>query len=146
MIRVEVGPALPDTGEALRWLAADGAGGVASFVGYVRRDDGVSLLYLEHYPGMTENMLGDIADAAVTRWQLSRAIILHRVGEMIPGEQIVFVGSAAAHRLAALEACAYLIDRVKIDAPFWKRESRDGSPDGWIEARSADENAGKRWA
>lgn len=146
MIRVVVDTALLDCGAALDWLASGGAGAVSSFGGYVRRDDGVSLLYLEHYPGMTEDMLGQIADAAAARWQLSRTLILHRVGAMVPGEQIVFVGAAAAHRRAALEACSYLIDRLKIGAPFWKRESRDGREDGWVEAQNDDEQAGKRWA
>jgi molybdopterin synthase catalytic subunit len=122
------------------------AGAVASFTGHVRADDGVAILELEHYPGMTERALEDIGAQAVDRWALSEVRIVHRIGPMQPGEAIVFVGAASAHRAAALEACAYLMDRLKTDAPFWKRESRALSDAAsWVEPRAADDDAAARW-
>lgn len=123
-------------------LLADGA--VATFSGHVRADDGVTVLELEHYPGVTERMLRALADEAAARWSLSGATIVHRVGPMHPGDRIVFVGTAAPHRAAALDACAYLIDRLKTDAPFWKREVR-GAEARWVDARAGDVAAAARW-
>ncbi len=120
------------------------AGAVATFTGLVRADDGVETLELEHYPGATEAALAKVAEGACIRWGLSAATIVHRVGPMHPGERIVFVAAASAHRGASLEACAYLIDRLKTDAPFWKRETR-GAEASWVEARDADEAAAARW-
>lgn len=120
------------------------AGAVATFTGLVRADDGVETLELEHYPGATEAALTKVAEGACVRWGLSAATIIHRVGPMHPGERIVFVAAASAHRGASLEACAYLIDRLKTDAPFWKRETR-GAEASWVEARDADEAAAARW-
>ncbi|KQM71857.1 molybdenum cofactor biosynthesis protein MoaE [Sphingomonas sp. Leaf20] len=120
------------------------AGAVATFTGLVRADDGVETLELEHYPGATEGALTKVAEGACIRWGLSAATIVHRVGPMHPGERIVFVAAASAHRGASLEACAYLIDRLKTDAPFWKRETR-GAEASWVEARDADEAAAARW-
>ena len=120
------------------------AGAVATFTGLVRADDGVETLDLEHYPGATEAALTKVAEGACVRWGLSAATIVHRVGPMHPGERIVFVAAASAHRGASLEACAYLIDRLKTDAPFWKRETR-GAEASWVEARDADEAAAARW-
>ncbi len=120
------------------------AGAVATFTGLVRADDGVETLELEHYPGATEAALTKVAEGACLRWGLSAATIVHRVGPMHPGERIVFVAAASAHRGASLEACAYLIDRLKTDAPFWKRETR-GAEASWVEARDADEAAAARW-
>src|SRR5947208_3038209 len=120
MIRVVVQREPVDV--ATEYALIAGAGAVATFSGAVRSDDGVTTLELEHYPGMTESMLRHMAGEASARWSLSAAAIVHRVGPMAPGETIVFVATAAPHRAAALEACAYLIDRLKTDAPFWKRE------------------------
>jgi len=122
-----------------------GAGAIATFTGLVRADDGVETLELEHYPGATEAALRVVADTAVARWDLQAATIVHRVGPMGPGERIVFVAATAPHRAAALEACAYLIDRLKTDAPFWKRETRAGAA-SWVEARATDDAAAARWA
>lgn len=119
-------------------------GAVATFTGLVRADDGVTALELEHYPGATERALEALAQEATQRWALSAAAIVHRVGVMAPGERIVFVGTSAPHRAAALEACAYLIDRLKTDAPFWKRETVAGA-DRWVEPRHGDEDAAARW-
>lgn len=123
---------------------AEGAGAVATFTGLVRSDDGVGVLELEHYPGATEAALRALAEEARARWSLGAATIVHRIGPMRPGERIVFVAAAAAHRAAALAACAYLIDRLKTDAPFWKRETRGGEA-RWVEARESDVDAAARW-
>jgi len=146
MIRIVVASApiaLVDELEGVE-RAAGGAGAVATFTGLVRDDGGVTTLELEHYPGMTEAALTDLAEQARERWSLHAVTIVHRVGPMSPGERIVFVGTAALHRGAALESCAFLIDRLKTDAPFWKREARAGATT-WVEARDADDAAADRW-
>jgi molybdopterin synthase catalytic subunit len=146
MIRVVVEPAPIDIAAEMTLAErAAGAGAVATFTGLVRADDGVGILELEHYPGATEAALRRVAEGAVTRWSLGAATIVHRVGPMTPGERIVFVAAAATHRAAALEACAYLIDRLKTDAPFWKRETREGAA-RWVEARGSDADAAAKWA
>jgi molybdopterin synthase catalytic subunit len=129
---------------ALAPLEALGGGAIASFVGLVRGDDGVEALTLEHYPGMTEAALRRLAEAALDRWSLLGAAIVHRVGMLRRGERIVLVAACAAHRRDALDACAYLIDRLKTDAPFWKRETRAGQ-ESWVDARAGDEAAAERW-
>jgi molybdopterin synthase catalytic subunit len=142
MIRVLVSSAAVDVAAELAALERDGA--VASFTGLVRGDDGVATLELEHFPGATETALLRLAETASARWSLTAATIVHRVGAMVPGERIVFVGTCAPHRGAALEACAYLIDRLKTDAPFWKRETVAGAA-RWVEARGSDDAAAARW-
>lgn len=144
MIRISVQPASLDVAEALAELERAGVGGIASFTGLVRADDGVEQLELEHYPGMTEAALLELAEQATERWHLHAAIVLHRVGPLMPGDRVVFVGTAAAHRREALEACAFLIDRLKTDAPFWKREVVRGDA-RWVQARTSDEDAAARW-
>ena len=144
MIRVHVSPDPIDIAAEMTLAERPEAGAVASFCGLVRADDGVDCLKLEHYPGATEAALERIADHALTRWSLQAATIVHRVGPMRPGERIVFVAAAAPHRRDALDACAYLIDRLKTDAPFWKRETRDGQA-SWVEARESDTAAAERW-
>ncbi|MFZ5746958.1 MAG: molybdenum cofactor biosynthesis protein MoaE [Pseudomonadota bacterium] len=144
MIRVVVDNAPIDVAAELPALEGDGTGAVASFTGLVRGDDGVTELALEHYPGMTERALHAIAGEAVSRWGLSAAVIVHRVGPMVPGDRIVFAAAAAPHRAAALEACAFLIDRLKTGAPFWKRERR-GDDTRWVDARDSDDAAAARW-
>ena len=149
MIRVRVQAEPIDVGAELAAAEADGAGAVATFTGVVRGDahaeeGGVELLELEHYPGGTEAALTALAEAAVARWALLGASVVHRVGPMRPGERIVFVAAAAPHRRAALDACAFLIDRLKTEAPFWKRESRGGEA-RWVDARAADDAAAARW-
>lgn len=144
MIRISVQPAPLDVAEALGALERAGVGGIASFTGLVRADDGVEQLELEHYPGMTEAMLMALAEEATARWSLHAAVILHRVGPMVPGDRVVFVGTAAAHRSEALAACAFLIDRLKTDAPFWKREVLSGAA-RWVAPRDSDDAAAARW-
>ncbi|WP_314374625.1 molybdenum cofactor biosynthesis protein MoaE [Sphingomonas paucimobilis] len=144
MIRVRVSVDPIDVAAEMALAERPEAGAVASFCGLVRADDGVDQLELEHYPGATEAALERIAAHAVTRWSLQAATIVHRVGPMHPGERIVFVAAAAPHRRDALDACAYLIDRLKTDAPFWKRETRAGQS-SWVEARESDAAAAERW-
>lgn len=144
MIRVAVTPDTIDIAAELARIETHGAGGIASFTGLVRADDGVTELELEHYPGMTEAALIQLAETAADRWSLLGATIVHRVGRMGLGERIVFVGTAAHHRREALEACAFLIDRLKTGAPFWKRERR-GEAAEWVAAKESDDQAAERW-
>ena len=144
MIHVAIQRDPIDVGAELAAAEAIGAGGVASFTGLVRADDGVTTLELEHYPGMTEAALQQLAEAAAARFELLGVRVVHRVGPMTPGEQVVFVATAARHRRAALDACAMLIDQLKTGAPFWKRELR-GEDASWVEARAADDAATGRW-
>ncbi len=122
-------------------------GGVCSFLGLVRdADDGKSItaMTLEHYPGMTEKQLAKIEAEAHERWPLDDTLIIHRYGRLEPGDQIVLVVTASAHRKAAFEACEFLIDWLKTKAPFWKSEE---TPDGtsWVEAKAADDHAADKW-
>jgi molybdopterin synthase catalytic subunit len=132
--------------EALRG-GDTGIGGICSFVGTVRDmadDAAVSTMTLEHYPGMTEKALADIEVEAHDRWPLSGSTVIHRYGELKPGDNIVLVITASAHRLAAFEACQFLMDWLKTKAPFWKLESGDKGAE-WVEAKSADDDATARW-
>jgi molybdopterin synthase catalytic subunit len=146
MIIVRVSPEDFDFGAEVARLSGDGTGGVATFIGVVRGGNSLVSMTLEHYPAMTERALKTLAESAVERWPLSAVTIIHRVGELTPGDQIVFVGTASAHRAAALESCAYLIDRLKIDAPFWKSERFADGRAEWVEARGSDDEAAARWA
>jgi len=124
-----------------------GIGAVAAFVGLVRDlnlADDVTALELEHYPGMTERALHAICDEAATRWPLHAIHVTHRVGKLHPGDQIVLVLTASAHRHAAYESNAFIMDYLKTRAPFWKKE---WTPDGprWIDARESDLSAATRW-
>ena len=122
-------------------------GGLAVFVGLVRDVAGgeaVGAMTLEHYPGMTEKMLTEIEAEACERWPLEASLIIHRVGRLEPGDQIVLVATASAHRHAAFEACEFLIDLLKTKAPFWKlEETGDGAK--WVDARASDDAAAARW-
>jgi molybdopterin synthase catalytic subunit len=120
-------------------------GGMASFVGLCRADDGLAALTLEHYPGMTERAIEAIAAQAEVRWPLTGCTVIHRVGRLPPGEPIVLVLAASAHRAAALEACAFLIDWLKTRAPFWKREEFADGRERWVEAKAEDDAAASRW-
>ena len=144
MIRIAVQQEPIDQAAEFVAITESGVGGIATFVGVVRADDGVGTLELEHYPGATEAALRRLAEEAVERWGLAAANVVHRVGLMQPGDLVVFVGTAATHRAAALESCAYLIDRLKTDAPFWKREIR-GTEARWVQPRGSDEQAAARW-
>ena len=133
-----------DPGTELARLGNYGA--VASFTGHVRGDGGLISMELEHYPDMTRRALDTLADAAMARWPLAAATIVHRVGTLRPNDRIVFVGTASSHRAAALEACTFLIDRLKTEAPFWKKERFEDGSEAWVEARKADATAAGRWA
>ncbi len=122
-------------------------GGVVSFVGLVRDMAGASkigAMTLEHYPGMTEKQLGEIEAEALKRWPLTGSLIIHRYGRLEPGEQIVLVITASAHREAAFEACHFLIDWLKTKAPFWKLEDTDQGAQ-WVAADQRDDKAAARW-
>jgi molybdopterin synthase catalytic subunit len=115
--------------ERLRNALAGRAGAVVSFTGLVRdlnADESVGQLTLEHYPGMTEKALTAIEAEAVERWELAGSLIIHRIGPLSPGDRIVFVAAAAAHRKAAFRACEFMIDTLKTNAPFWKKEATAG--------------------
>lgn len=145
MISVRVTADPFDAGAEIAALSGTGTGAVSSFVGVVRGGDGLSALTLEHYPGMTEAALQDLAEQAAARWALNGVVIHHRIGRLVPGDPVVFVGTASAHRHDAMEACAFLIDRLKTDAPFWKRESFTDGRETWVEPRSTDDMAAARW-
>jgi molybdopterin synthase catalytic subunit len=134
-----------DTSAECAALEAAGVGAVSTFTGIVRGDGGISAMTLEHYPGMTEAALDGLAEQALARWPLAAVRIIHRVGRLEVGARIVFVGAASAHRRAALEACAFLIDQLKTSAPFWKKEHGKAG-DHWVDARESDDVAAARWA
>jgi len=129
-------------------LASKDIGAVVNFVGQVRdMNDGdvVSTLTLEHYPGMTERSLEAIELEAKSRWNIVDSLIIHRVGTLQPLDQIVLVAVTSAHRGEAFKACEFIMDYLKTQAPFWKKEA---TPDGerWVEAKTSDEDAQARWA
>jgi molybdopterin synthase catalytic subunit len=139
-----------DLSEEVRRLRAGrpDVGAVVTFVGTVRDiNDGASVaeMELEHYPGMTEKALEDIIARAKARWQLVDALVVHRVGPMRPEEQIVLVVTLSAHRGEAFAACEFIMDYLKTEAPFWKKEQ---TPQGtrWVDARSSDDAALRKWA
>jgi len=121
-------------------------GGLASFLGICRGDGGLVAMELEHYPGMTERALARIAEEACARWPLTGCTVIHRVGRLVPGDPIVLVLTASAHRQAALDSCAFLIDWLKTKAPFWKREAFAGGDARWVEAKAEDDAAAAKWA
>ena len=136
-----------DVGAESRALQDDAVGAIALFVGTVRglsSDNGVTAMTLEHYPGMTESELERIESEARARWPLEDVIIIHRVGRLEAGDQIVLVGAASAHRQAAFDAAQFIMDFLKTDAPFWKAEER-GDRTSWVDARESDDAARKRW-
>jgi len=122
-------------------------GAVVSFSGLCRDEQGqLSALELEHYPGMAEAEIGRIAEEAIARWPLQGLTVIHRHGKIAPGENIVLVVAASAHRQAAFEAANFLMDFLKSRAPFWKKEHRvDGTDGGWVEAKDTDDQAAARW-
>ena len=139
-----------DLGQELAALTAGNhkVGGLAVFVGLVRDlADGKSVqaMSLEHYPGMTQKMLERIETEARSRWPLEACLVIHRYGRLEPGDRIVLVACASAHRQAALEACGFLIDWLKTKAPFWKLEEGPAG-EAWVEARDSDDAAAARWA
>ena len=136
-----------DVGAESRALQADAVGAIALFVGTVRgmsSDNGVTAMTLEHYPGMTEAELERIEAEARARWPFEDVTIIHRIGRLEAGDQIVLVGAASPHRQAAFDAAQFIMDFLKTDAPFWKAEERDGKT-SWVEARDSDTAARDKW-
>ena len=130
-----------DLSAEIRSFSGNGKVGViASFVGVVREVP----MTLEHYAGMTENAIRKIVDEAHSRWQLIDSAVIHRYGELKPGEQIVMVAVASSHRGDAFAACEFIMDYLKTRAPFWKKEHRAGGAT-WVEARTTDDQAAERW-
>ncbi len=147
---VRIGTVDFDPGAEFRLLCerTGGAGGIGSFVGIVRGEAGgraITAMTLEHYPAMTERAVRAIAEEAQRRWGLLGVTVVHRVGRLVPGEQIVLVMAAAAHRAPALAATSFLIDWLKTKAPFWKKEHFADGTAAWVAAEAADEAAAARW-
>ncbi len=139
-----------DVGAEIAALARDNhsIGGVVTFVGLVRDIAGgapIDAMTLEHYPGMTERGLAEIEAEARRRWPLEASLIVHRYGRLEPGERIVLVITASAHRRAAFEACEFLVDWLKTKAPFWKLEETGDGPK-WVDSRDTDSAAAERWS
>jgi len=154
VIHVRVQPGEFDLGEEMQRLC-DGrtsVGAVASFVGLVRDSNqvagqasDVATMTLEHYPGMTEKALQRIAGQAAQRWQLQGVSIVHRIGDLHPGDPIVLVLSAAPHRQDAFDACQYIMDILKTEAPFWKKERLGDGSERWVASRESDAESASRW-
>ncbi len=150
MARIKVQAADFDIGAEFAALSAGRTdiGGIGCFVGTVRNnalDQRVAAMTLEHYPAMTERAIARITEEAERRWGLLGCTVIHRVGRLVAGDNIVLVLAAAAHRQAALDATAFLIDWLKTKAPFWKREEFADGGGAWVEAREADDAAAARW-
>ena len=135
-----------DVSEEIAALEREGrtAGAVVTFTGVVRSDDGVTAMHLEHYPEMTEKSLARIVEKARERWDIEDAVVIHRVGELKAGDRIVLTVVTSAHRREAFEASEFIMDWLKTEAPFWKKEV---TPQGgrWVDARESDELAKNRW-
>ena len=150
MLRIAVQAEAFDAGAEIARLAANGAGGLASFIGIVRGDAGqggesLQALLLEHYPGMTERAITRVAEAAMHRFELLGCTVIHRIGRLEVAAPIVLVLAASRHRQAALDATGYMIDWLKTAAPFWKQELFADGRTAWVEARGADDAAAARW-
>ena len=138
-----------DPGNEIRKLqqASHDVGGVSVFVGVVRDindDDPVTGLFLEHYPGMTEKQINAIVDEAMSRWDVRAVTVIHRVGQLYPGDEIVFVGAASHHRGDAFDACEFIIDYLKTRATFWKKETTE-TGDRWLATRDSDIQTADTW-
>lgn len=146
--QIRVGAAPFSMADEYAWLSTSNAdGAVVTFTGKVRNHnlgDSVAALTLEHYPGMTEKALQEIVDEARNRWPLQRVSVIHRIGELFPGDEIVFVGVTSAHRSSAFAAAEFIMDYLKTRAPFWKREATEQG-DRWVDARDSDHQAAQRW-
>lgn len=137
-----------DAGKELTRFTAESnaSGAIVSFTGLVRNTPKGDLdrMEIEHYPGMTERALHEIAQKAKARWSLDNLLILHRYGDVKPGETIMMVATASRHRVAAFEAAEYLMDYLKSRAPFWKKEFTTSGAT-WVESKNEDEDALRRW-
>lgn len=134
---------------ALQGARARQIGAIATFIGTVRdinEGTGVSAMTLEHYPGMTERALDKIVLEAKGRWDIFDALVIHRVGRLEPQDQIVLVVTLGAHRGEAFSACEFIMDYLKTQAPFWKKEATSAGGDRWVEARASDDEAAAKWS
>lgn len=145
MIKIVVGTADFDIGAESQAVAGQGGGAVASFVGQVRDDGNLKSLELEHYPAMTDKALRQIAETALADWPLHAVTIMHRVGKLSVGENIVLVVTGSDHREAAIASCSFIMDKLKTVAPFWKKETRTDGATKWIEERKSDIEASAKW-
>ena len=145
MIRVAVQPESIDVSAEMAAHDAGGHGASAAFVGRVRGDGGLTELFLDHHPVLTQSGLDALAVEATARWSLSALTLIHRVGGMAPGETIVLVLASSAHRAEALAAVEFLIDRLKTDVMLWKRETFDDGRTAWVEQRDSDHERAERW-
>ena len=146
-VRISVQEEAFNSGSELNLLQQPGVGGISVFVGVVRNindDDTVNGLYLEHYPGMTEKQIGAIIEEAGSRWDIKAATVIHRIGQLHPADEIVFVGTAGAHRGEAFDACEFIIDYLKTRATFWKKETT-AAGDRWLTTRESDVQTAKEW-
>lgn len=146
MIRISVQAEDFDPGAELAALEVLGGGGIASFTGIVRAGGALSALHLDHYPAMTTREMERIAAQATQRWPLLGLTVIHRFGTLPVGARIVLVAAASRSRVPALEACAFLIDWLKVSAPFWKREIRADGSGEWVEARQEDDARAAGWS
>lgn len=150
MIAISVQEQDFDLGEEYRQLVADSTseGAVVTFVGLVRdinQESDIIGLELEHYPGMTEKSLQAIAEQARLRWPLGKIRIIHRYGKLAPADQIVLVATSSRHRQAAFESAAFIMDYLKTQAPFWKKETTKSGEQHWVEAKTSDSYALNKW-
>ena len=146
-VRIALNPIDTDAETRAVSQAGGNIGAVVTFSGICRADekgDKISALFLEHYPGMAEQEIGSHVDEAQKRWPLLAVRVVHRVGRIEPGEVIVFVATASAHREAAFQAAEFIMDYLKTSAPFWKR-TEGGSKEAWIDANEKDDRAAARW-
>ncbi|MEM8498664.1 MAG: molybdenum cofactor biosynthesis protein MoaE [Pseudomonadota bacterium] len=127
---------------------SNGIGAIANFVGVVRdnaTENALKSMELEHYPGMTERSIQDVVQRAGQRWSLLGISVIHRIGRLSPGDQIVYVGVASAHRQSAFDGCGFIMDYLKTEAPFWKKETLDSGESYWVSARDDDQHAVQKW-
>lgn len=146
-IAVSAEPLVPEPWLQRLYQGQSQVGAVVSFLGLVRdinQQAAVSGLWIEHYPGMTERCLEQLAEQAKARWAVQDLVLIHRVGALQPNEPIVLVAVSSAHRADAFAACEFLIDRLKTAAPFWKKEQR-GEQAVWLDARDSDTERAQRW-
>jgi len=147
-MRIQVQEEDFDIAEVNRELCADRSdvGAIASFIGLVRDmpQNRLQKMTLEHYPGMTEKSLVKIVETAQQRWEILDAAIIHRVGDLKPADQIVLVSVVSAHRKAAFAACEFIMDYLKTDAPFWKKETNEQG-ENWVEAKASDNDVRGKW-
>lgn len=145
MIKISVSAADFDAGAEIRKISELGGGAVASFTGQVRGDGNLLALELEHYPAMTEQALRAIADEAAAKWLLHGITVIHRIGRLEVGDQIVLVCTGSDHREAAISACSFIMDKLKTVAPFWKKEIWQDGSESWVEERQSDLDAAADW-